>query len=323
MIMIKSKTEKLETVFAMPKDFMACRKVNTAPKIKPNINIDDIESFGISLEALDACNVPVYRYKTQITLHGIWPETQGYCFGYKHIVRNGNGSIGIRYGAIDGEKKSILRHISHFTDFGCYFNSTETGFFKSYKDKDEAISSFQTLKAKTAGLFVGSVNLLHDKFLTCRYYVDFTVSAVPQKTFWRFSEALFDISEARLAEIETAEAQKEAADEAKRQAKLAIEKKQQQAAKAQAKMIIEQHGLKPFTPNGKDFRGISPSYGYDYNNGDYTYYPSFQLIEVKRKAFGACYKTIGSTSLDKVLQYQFDWTKKAHRYENKYTMLYA
>jgi hypothetical protein len=56
--------------------------------------------------------VPVLKYKTQITLHGVFDteKINGYnATGYKSMIVNDNKTLGVRYVAIDAEKKEWIR----------------------------------------------------------------------------------------------------------------------------------------------------------------------------------------------------------------------
>ena len=105
-------TEKLETLDCR-RDDKARRVSNVAPNTVANITAAELEA-GVTLERLDELNVPVLRYGTQITIHGVLPDfdPDSRPGGYRAAVKNGNGSVGVRYGAVDASKKQMLRRCS-------------------------------------------------------------------------------------------------------------------------------------------------------------------------------------------------------------------
>lgn len=90
-----------------PRDELARRRSNTAPKANPGISTDELAG-GVTMERLQSLSVPVYAYSTQVTIHGIFPEFSGNVAGYKLLTRNGNGTLGVRYAGIDAEKKRTV-----------------------------------------------------------------------------------------------------------------------------------------------------------------------------------------------------------------------
>ena len=99
--------EKLESI-GCKTDCVARRRSNTSGKTA-NVTAETIEK-GLSIEELRKIGVPVYAYQTQVTIHGRLPgfRNERVC-GYKSLTLNQNGSLGVRYVAIDGEKKAFLK----------------------------------------------------------------------------------------------------------------------------------------------------------------------------------------------------------------------
>ncbi len=319
----KSDKDTVERIYAAPRDYLAKRKLNTAPKTRANISLSDIEQKGLTLESANNLNVPVYRYKTQITLHGIWPDdTQGYCFGYKHIVKNKNGSVGVRYAAIDGLKKLALRRISRYSIFSGYQNSQGTYFVKSYKP--ELQPELQTAYNRAIAnkeLFVGNISILHDKWLTGRFYLCIDLDALPKENFWLFCENVLSISKTEYRQAVIAKRAKDNAEEIQRQAEKQAREVLLKETYTKAYKELENAGLVKFTPNGSDFRGVRPvcSIGWRDNTPSIVY----QACEVKRKAFGACIMRKSFEDIQSAIDCQFDWNRKARRYDTPIKALYA
>lgn len=101
-------SDRLETIDCR-KDTKARRVSNVAPRTVANVTAEQLEN-GMTLEAIEGLNVPAFAYQTQITLHGKLPPFNPAARpgGYKAVFLNGNGSVGIRYGAIDTAKKALI-----------------------------------------------------------------------------------------------------------------------------------------------------------------------------------------------------------------------
>lgn len=321
----RNKSEKLCSFFAMPKDFLAKRKLNTAPNQKPNIFLSGIEQDGISLEQLDILNVPVYRYATQITIHGVWPETNGHCLGYKQIIKNQNNSIGIRYNAIDGQKKKHLLDLCRYSKFNSWHNSTENSFSLSFKSihKMRALKVFKHLKQYET-LFVGGVTAFYDQYLTGRYYIVIDLNAIPESNMKVFEKKILKVTDKKIALINERKAKEQAQKDIENNIRDKKDEDLKKIAISQAIDTLIIAGLKSIIPNGSEFRGFIPTYDSEYTNGwkDRIFYPGYKLIEVKHKAFGRCYKIITHRNFEAIKNHQFDWTKKAHRFDKEIKTIY-
>lgn len=85
-------------------------KVNLAPRTVPEAILREIEQ-GCTIETLEriASDFPICKYQTQITIHGKFPELEtNRIGGYVNLVRNKNKSVGVRWSAIDNEKRRRL-----------------------------------------------------------------------------------------------------------------------------------------------------------------------------------------------------------------------
>lgn len=103
---------------------------NLANREVPSATLDKIE-HGCPLEAIDEIGreFPICKYATQITIHGKFPELTtrraGGSFGYVNLCRNKNGSIGVRWEAIDNAKKEKLFSVLHIVKgWGIVHNSS-------------------------------------------------------------------------------------------------------------------------------------------------------------------------------------------------------
>lgn len=139
------KYEKTEELFSRSYLCDKKHKLNTSPKRIPASILKEIEREGLTLEHIDALSkkgFDIYKYSTQITLHGVCDalERDGCLGGYKCLVVNKNKSIGIKWIAVDRNKKA--RIISMLSDFGWQAESSSTEFhpvrIKRVANADEA-----------------------------------------------------------------------------------------------------------------------------------------------------------------------------------------
>ena len=106
--------KQLEKFFDIETAYAKKHKLNTCNKRVPQEYLDKIED-GCSIEDLEEMmknRFDIFKYKTQITIHGIFPEISTRRIGgYVNLTQNQNKSVGVRYSAIDYEKKSRLYKI--------------------------------------------------------------------------------------------------------------------------------------------------------------------------------------------------------------------
>jgi hypothetical protein len=146
-------------------DQKARRRVNVSNE-SANISAERLES-GVTIEELEAIGVPVYRYETQVTIHGKLPNIDSKRInGYKSLMLNGNGSIGVRYVAIDSEKKRFIKKACTAlkSNFRGSFNSKGFTLFTSASDKESILKAYQSFPRDLihGSLYAGA--LMHGGF---------------------------------------------------------------------------------------------------------------------------------------------------------------
>lgn len=143
------------------RDTKARRVLNTSNKTA-NITASEIEN-GIEIETLEKLNVPFYLYGGQITIHGNLPDFQKNTVnGYQSIFKNKNGSIGIKYTAIDGTKKSIISKALCYCkkgNFSYQSDSQETLLVKSVKTREDAIKELSNFPECYVGSKYGIIGM--------------------------------------------------------------------------------------------------------------------------------------------------------------------
>lgn len=125
--------KKTEQLFTAQGQYDAKHILNTSPMVVPAELLDRIEK-GVSIETLELLThnkFNVYKYKTQITIHGQFPQMNGRIGGYKFLVRNKNLSVGVKWPAIDYDKKrELFKLLSATNDWKVRSNSQEFYIYK-------------------------------------------------------------------------------------------------------------------------------------------------------------------------------------------------
>ena len=118
--------ETIETIFTSKDNFDHKSILNKLNKRIDQSILDQIEQ-GITIEQLEQFKkIPILKYKTQITIHGLFPDlNNNYCFGYKNIFQNKNKSIGIKYTAIDELKRQYIA--KRLKTIGFYYRRNSQG----------------------------------------------------------------------------------------------------------------------------------------------------------------------------------------------------
>lgn len=186
-------------------DEKARRVLNVNPDTVPNIKIEKLVD-GITVEDLDTINVPVLRYGTQITIHGIFPdESKNYLS--RGLMFNKNKSLGVRYSNIDSNKKILLSNVSRFSTTGwkMFINSTECYIFKTFY-RDSNNDSLEKLYNESVMEYNKSTfdNYIGNKYIakvtyhyvgTLGFAVIINIGMIYQKDLWNFSKFYFGLNE--------------------------------------------------------------------------------------------------------------------------------
>lgn len=137
-------------------NFATPKKLNRSAKVIPAHYIDQIEDGRVTSPMLNEIGgiVPVFTYKTCITIHGNLPEISiSRIGGYKNVIQNKNGSLEIRYSAIDHEQKKTIADMLHGTEWKSQENSHNgISFLKSKiaDNKEDALKLLEEMKKEVA-----------------------------------------------------------------------------------------------------------------------------------------------------------------------------
>jgi hypothetical protein len=187
-----TKRETLWEKTGIERDTVARRVLNTSETVA-NITAQELEQ-GVSLETLLSLNVPVYRYKTQITIHGKLPDISK--AEYRYIMQNQNGSIGVRYVGIDYEKKELLCNVARLYKgkFRAHIDSQGMTAYAEYPSADELKAVFETIDPS---IFYGTIHAFRYADMwsaTWKYRIEISIDAIPQENVWSVASNLFDCS---------------------------------------------------------------------------------------------------------------------------------
>ena len=261
--------EKIEKVFDAESEYASKHKLNTCNKVVSQELLDKIED-GCSLETLEevAKGFDIFKYRTQITIHGLFPELSTRCIGrYVNIVQNKNKSVGIRYSAIDHEKKERLyKLICDCTEYRITENSTtfnisqwielDTSSEEAFKAPiKKAVDEINKIDRK---LFYGSVHVYILRGLFRTYAVkELNIKCFYERNFNTIVEQVCGMSYDKAMEIHNKKV------EAERQRQIEWEKRcEENAAESHRKQEILKAKLEEFkrtTPPPSGFT-ITPTY---------------------------------------------------------------
>ena len=161
----------------MGRKFDTPKKLNRSTREVPQGIIDALEAGDFTSEQLQmfvsstgsdqtslpidgyANKLPLFYYRTCITLHGSWPEiSRTRIGGYKNVIQNQNGSVEIRWSAIDAKKvHEIVRTLRKIDSPWGYSENSSTRAF--YIQKPITAQNFEQVRAELEPLAKKAVEL--------------------------------------------------------------------------------------------------------------------------------------------------------------------
>jgi hypothetical protein len=173
--------------------------VNRLNKPVSNEILKKIES-GVTLEDIDEMvkqGLPILKYHTQITIHGLFDDlTNNYIFGYKNVFQNKNRSIGVKYNAIDEEKRQRIDKRLGVLGFRYSRNSSSVTFSitepvneDNYTDVYNRLISIKNkidLTLFYGGVYMYAGNLFGQKYLV----LELVINAIYEKNIEPFLNKL-------------------------------------------------------------------------------------------------------------------------------------
>lgn len=173
--------------------------------------LNEIEKGGVTLERLNELNksgLDIYKYQTQITIHGLFPELGvNYLYGYKLLFQNKNKSIGVKWMAIDAAKKERIYSALSYYGWGCVKNSTSWYVYKmkAVTNKEQAAEWAAKFHNETknlnTNLFFGNAGIYMAKSMFGVYVVsEININGIYEKNV---TQVIEQVAGKRISEIET------------------------------------------------------------------------------------------------------------------------
>lgn len=169
-------------------------KTNKDNTIVKSETLDLIEN-GCPIEVLESLDLTMFYYHTQITIHGVFPSLTTNRIGeYKNIIQNQNKSIGIKYSAIDWNKKETIIKAVRLTsdnEFKVGYNSTDFYVYKAIRINDNAVEVITKLKNDIkrfpSDILFGKFQIFMSNVYGVTYGVlKIDVNAIYEKNLWDF-----------------------------------------------------------------------------------------------------------------------------------------
>lgn len=247
--------KNLETFFEL-QNYDNKNITNKGTEIIPQEVLNKIENEGVTLEFLNTLKSPVYKYKTQITIHGLFPELQNkYLGGYKHLFQNKNLSIGVKWNAIDYEKKKhIYKTICRFSKWRKTENSTDYFIYKvseNFTDKETYKTLLEAAKEEIThidkSLFFGNCGVYLSKDFFGYFLVTYiNIGGILQENVTKCIENICKVPietiNEKFAEEDRKRQQEEEARAAERQREVEERKAKQQPIFDAARQVLIDNG---------------------------------------------------------------------------------
>lgn len=184
----------LKNIFSEKSNIDSKCKINRSDKTVNQKTLDCIEQ-GITSEQLDQIgrDLPIKKYITQVTIHGKFSKiSNNHILGYKNIFQNKNGSVGIKYNAIDESKRQRIKERLKWLGLIYFRNSEETKFQKKIRLNENnfknAKNELMSLAEKIdTNLFFGGYNIFIGEAWGMKYLVlDLSINAIYDKNIETF-----------------------------------------------------------------------------------------------------------------------------------------
>lgn len=185
------------------------KKLNRSTKTVPQELVDKIEDGNLDHETLKALtkNYPTFWYQTCLTIHGNWPEVAiKRIGGYRNIIQNKNGSLEVRWTAIDTERKKNIHDLLYLLKSKYHLKTDSQG---STVSRSTMVTK-ETFEAKKAEMMqaidriknlniYGGYNLGLYNYWGANYLVlEIAVSSIPQGQDLEFVCSLEQVTEAQI-----------------------------------------------------------------------------------------------------------------------------
>lgn len=205
-----SRQTLVESIMSKEVSYDTRKALNRSTMKIPQEIAERIEKEGLPIEIIEDLGIPVFKYKTQITIHGVFDIEGGYARagGYKSIIQNQNKSLGVRYVGVDAAKKGIIykalrvamayeywheRYEDKPSTIHWSFSQDSTGTELTLSvnidsnDNKVVVEKMKTIYNSIPDIFIGdkSINIYsYWGQSTCR--ITIALKAIYEKNLWKF-----------------------------------------------------------------------------------------------------------------------------------------
>lgn len=228
------------------------KKVNRSDKTISEQTLNVVRNEGITSEMLNELDVPVFKYLTQITIHGDWEGLQRNTIGgYKWLFTNQNGSLGVKYNAIDFDKKKRIYEALQHVGWRVRKTSNEFYAFKTAEvagNKRKALDNGRELinqaKKINTDYFIGGVqaNLLHARFIGYVVELRLSVNAIYDKDVKRLIENVTDKTVEEIQQIKEEKERKREQERLEQQREWDRKAKRAEERRKKLREKLDNHG---------------------------------------------------------------------------------
>lgn len=292
--------KKLESFFELSSANDAKHILNTCNRPVPQEILDAVEN-GCSLETLEKLvdkKFDVFKYGTQITIHGLFPETSTRRIGgsYVNLVQNKNKSIGVRYNAIDRDKKSRLFELLQVCGWLIENNSQNYGVFKmerlpsKYEQQNylqrckEIVAKYKTDAEKIdRKLFIGNVECyLSESFFGLYVVLALNIRCFYEKDFSALFENLsgMTVEDAKELLAKKREEAKRKREEFERECKENQKKREEEKQENLKKFLAENPLPSDFVETENYVPQVGDIYAFAYSGYSNSF--SWNICKVKK-----------------------------------------
>ena len=253
---------------------------NLSTKKVPAALLQAVEE-GCSFETLEklAKGFPICKYQTQITVHGIFDDPHTRCVGfYVNLTKNKNQSLGIRWTAIDHDKKEKLFSYIKLMDNEWHIQEDSSSFYMRKMVRVSTQEELQKVQERyqaeveriDTSLFTGGASVFKLEGLWGIVYVGLalTIQCFPEDRFWQIAE---NITGKKKTEILAAEAAKIAAEKKREEEREAEwKKRREEADREHAAYEARREAWKAKNPVPAEFKKVQ---NYTFQPGDIELLP--------------------------------------------------
>ena len=241
--------QEIKDLFKKASEYDSKHIKNLSTKKVPQQLLDAVEN-GCSIETLQKLagkQFPICKYATQITVHGIFDDLKTRRVGgmYVNLTKNKNQSLGIRWTAIDHDKKAELFHNIRLVDSEWHVMEDSQAFYLrkmkriTKENYTEVLAAFkQKAESIDTSLFTGysSAYVMQGMWGDLNAVLTVNVQCFPLQNMQKITENITEQDATTIKALQEAElARRKAEHERKEQERREREAREEQERKEREK----------------------------------------------------------------------------------------